>query len=90
MQIINRKRFWQTASSLAANTKLRSAGMALQNAMELYRLGHLAKPYSAPYSVVAEFRIFRLRRYDARATQSPDPSLAPILLVPPLMLSSEI
>lgn len=63
---------------------------AARNAAELLRNGRLGAPYHAPFEVVAHDRTHRLRRYRA----SPDGALAgvadPLLLVPPLMVSSEV
>jgi putative long chain acyl-CoA synthase len=62
-------------------------GAAAQNALEVARFGGLATDEEpSPFDVVAEHRIYRLRRYypDAR---EPGP---PVLLVPPMMLAAEI
>ncbi len=69
-----------------------------RNALELVRLGKLGPEYSAPYDVVDEGPHHKLRRYATRvgtplasspsgAGGSPGPS---VLLVPPLMVASEI
>jgi putative long chain acyl-CoA synthase len=63
-------------------------GAAAQNALEVARFGGLSTgEQPSPYAVVAEHRVYRLRRYypDADKTGAP-----PVLLVPPLMLASEI
>lgn len=66
--------------------RLRRVGLAWQNALEIMRAGRLTAPYGAPFEVVHQTPIFRLRRY-----ASPTPSTAaPILLVPPLMVASEV
>ncbi|MEM1413314.1 MAG: alpha/beta fold hydrolase, partial [Myxococcota bacterium] len=54
-----------------------------ENALELLRVGHLTEPQSAPYEVVHRERTYKLRRYGEGTT-------GPILLVPPLMVASEI
>ena len=62
--------------------------MATENALELARLGHFTDPEHAPYKVVHQTRIARLRRYggdDHRPTVE-----APLLLIPPLMVTAEI
>ena len=62
--------------------------MATENALELARLGHFTDPVHAPYKVAHQMRIARLRRYggdDHRATIA-----APLLLIPPLMVTAEI
>lgn len=64
-----------------------------RNALELVRLGKLGPEYSAPYDVVDEGPNHKLRRYATRVTtplatgESAGPS---VLLVPPLMVASEI
>jgi putative long chain acyl-CoA synthase len=66
--------------------RLRRVGLAWQNALEIMRAGRLTAPYGAPFEVVHQTPIFRLRRY-----ASPTPSTAaPLLLVPPLMVASEV
>jgi putative long chain acyl-CoA synthase len=67
-------------------------GAAAQNALEVARFGGLdTDEQPSPYEVVAEHRVYRLRRYyrgsngDGRADAGP-----PILLVPPMMLAAEI
>jgi len=59
-----------------------------ENAAELMRLGRLGTPYVASFDVVREERVFRLRHYKNAAPL--DPRLSPILLVPPLMVTSEV
>jgi len=62
--------------------------MATENALELARLGHFTDPEHAPYKVVHQIRIARLRRYggdDHRPTVE-----APLLLIPPLMVTADI
>jgi len=62
--------------------------MATENALELARLGHFTEPEHAPYKVAHQMRIARLRRYggdDHRPTVE-----APLLMIPPLMVTAEI
>ena len=62
------------------------------------RLGRLGVPYAAPFEVVTEDRTSKLRHYHAPALlpgQEPElpestETLCPVLLVPPLMLTSEV
>ena len=54
----------------------------LRDALEIAPLRNVSATQSAPYQVVAEERVYRLRRY---GTDGP-----PLLLVPPLMLTAEI
>lgn len=70
--------------------RVRRLGLAWQNALEIARAGRLTAPYGAPFEVIHEERVYRLRRYE----RAPDPGVAPIaaplLLVPPLMVASEV
>ncbi len=67
---------------------IRRFGAAAQNALEVARFGGLATDeQSSPYAVVSEHRVFRLRHYYPDFDTAGAP---PILLVPPLMLASEI
>src|SRR5262245_1024596 len=70
--------------------RARRFGLAWQNALEIARAGRLTAPYGAPFEVVHEERVYRLRRYE----RTPDPGItpigAPLLLVPPLMVASEV
>jgi len=62
--------------------------MATENALELARLGHFTDPEHAPYKVVHQLSIARLRRYGGDGHR---PSVAaPVLLIPPLMVTAEI
>ncbi len=62
--------------------------MATENALELARLGHFTAPQHAPYKIARETRIARLRRYGG---DHHVPSVeAPVLLIPPLMVTAEI
>jgi len=65
--------------------------MAAENALEIVRAGRLGARYGAPFQVVHEESTYRLRHYE------PDPAAeggtgprAPLLLVPPLMVASEV
>src|SRR3954467_716320 len=70
--------------------RLRRVGLAWQNGLEIARAGRLTAPYGAPFEVIHEERVYRLRRYE----RTPDPGItsvsAPLLLVPPLMVASEV
>jgi len=62
--------------------------MATENALELARLGHFTDPEHAPYKVVHRMPIARLRRYGGDEHR---PTIeAPLLLIPPLMVTAEI
>ena len=78
-------------------------GSAAQNALEVARFGGLATDEEpSPYEVVAEQRVYRLRRYYAdpdgahsdAARGNGSPRAAdhgpPVLLVPPMMLAAEV
>jgi len=62
--------------------------MATENALELARLGHFTDPEHAPYKVVHQMSIARLRRYGG--DQHRPAVEAPVLLIPPLMVTAEI
>jgi putative long chain acyl-CoA synthase len=62
--------------------------MGAQNALELLRMGRFADPEHAPFRVLHSDRVYKLRRY---GDDQHRPRLsAPILLVPPLMITSEV
>src|SRR5512143_4238554 len=65
--------------------RVRRLGLAWQNALEIARAGRLTAPYGAPFEVMHEERVYRLRRYACHPTIA-----APLLLVPPLMVASEV
>ncbi len=68
------------------SSRLSGLGAAAQNALEVARFGGLETgEESSPYEVVAERPVYRLRRYFPEVATGP-----PIVLVPPLMLSSEV
>jgi len=63
-------------------------GAAAQNALEVARFGGLStEEEPSPYEVVAEQRVYRLRRYYPSNNERSAP---PILLVPPMMLAAEV
>src|SRR5688572_14810040 len=68
--------------------RLRRVGLAWQNALEIIRAGRLTAPYGAAFDVVHEDAIHKLRHYHAADGAAPD--TAPLLLVPPLMVASEV
>jgi putative long chain acyl-CoA synthase len=72
----------------ALKKRAETLGRAVQNALEVARLGRLHVSPGTPYTVVREERMFSLRRY---AAQPGKPALEhAALLVPALMFSSEI
>lgn len=67
----------------------------LENALTLLSQGRLTPPYRAPYEVLFEDAYVSLRCYHARPAAAvgraeSEPPVRPILLVPPLMVTSEI
>jgi putative long chain acyl-CoA synthase len=69
---------------------VRRLGLAWQNALEIARAGRLTAPYGFPFEVVHEERVFRLRRYEHTPESGVTPIAEPLLLVPPLMVASEV
>lgn len=67
---------------------LRNLSKGAQNALEIARVGRLAPEVRTPYRVVRRERIYKLRHY-ARS-EGAERVEAPLLLVPPLMLTAEI
>ncbi len=67
-------------------------GAAAQNALEVARFGGLdTDEQPSPYEVVAEHRVYRLRRYYHGSNgDGPADAGPPVLLVPPMMLAAEI
>src|SRR5262245_17640820 len=70
--------------------RLRRLGLAWQNALEIARAGRLTAPYGAPFTVMYEDRVARLRRYERLPDAAANGPRAPLLLVPPLMVASEV
>ncbi|HEX4417522.1 MAG TPA: alpha/beta fold hydrolase [Kofleriaceae bacterium] len=71
--------------------RLRRLGLAWQNALEIARAGRLTAPYGAPFEVMHEERVYRLRRYERLAPDGDAPApTAPLLLVPPLMVMADV
>jgi putative long chain acyl-CoA synthase len=63
-------------------------GATAQNALEVARFGGLATDEQpSPYEIVAEHRIYKLRRYYPGEVSEDAPA---VLLVPPMMLAAEI
>lgn len=58
--------------------------------MILLREGRLSAPYKADFEVLLEEPDFRLRHYTKQRVPKESPIEAPLLLVPPLMVTSEI
>ena len=60
---------------------------AMRNGVEIARFGGLGEREPSPFEVIAEGAIHRLRHYfpDARGE-----TRAPVLLIPPLMMTAEV
>ncbi len=68
--------------------RVRELGRAVQNALEMTRLGGGAEPARTPYTLAHSERAFHLRRY---AAQPNKPQVEhPLLLVPSLMVSADL
>ncbi len=76
----NRKK-WQGSA--------RRVTLAAQNALELILMGRLSEPYNAAYDVLHSDARYSLRRYQGVRAAAGHMS-APLLLIPPLMLTAEI
>jgi putative long chain acyl-CoA synthase len=70
--------------------RLRRVGLAWQNALEIARAGRLTAPYGHPYEVIHESAVYKLRRYQGERDPGVAPVKTPVLLVPPLMVASEV
>ncbi len=70
--------------------RIRRFGMAWNNALEIATAGRLTAPYGAPYEVIHEEKVYRLRRYQSTPDAGVPVCRAPLLLVPPLMVASEV
>ena len=68
--------------------RARELGRAVQNALEVARLGRVGTPAHTPYTVLNSERVYSLRRY---AAQPGKPRVEhPVLLVPSLMTSADL
>jgi putative long chain acyl-CoA synthase len=65
---------------------LRRLAASTRNALELAKVGRLGPTYGAPYEIVDQGPHHRLRRY----ATCQDEAGPPVLLVPPLMVTSEV
>src|SRR5262245_19408813 len=70
--------------------RVRRLGLAWQNALEIARAGRLTAPYGAPFEIIHEERVYKLRRYERVPDEGVVPIATPLLLVPPLMVASEV
>ncbi|MFO0659934.1 MAG: alpha/beta fold hydrolase [Polyangiaceae bacterium] len=70
--------------------RLKRLAKGARNALEVMRVGRLGAPYQAPFDVVWQEAVYKLRHYTSPARDGVIRTEAPILLVPPLMVTSEI
>jgi putative long chain acyl-CoA synthase len=61
----------------------------VQNALEIARVGRLSPEVRVPFEVVHRERLYKLRRYPSQ-DKAESRIVAPILLVPPLMITPEV
>ncbi len=78
-----------TPSNKSLRRGLRRIEMGAQNALELLRFGRLEPREGTPFEVVHAERTYRLRRYPLPDGRKPRLG-APLLLVPPLMITAEV
>ncbi len=64
--------------------------MGAANEAEMIRLGRLTTPHRTQFDVVHQDRIYSLRRYQGIEREEGQGVQAPLLLIPPLMVTSEI
>lgn len=79
--------------SLPVPKVLKRVGAGAKNALTILKRGRLGAPYRASFEVVRQSRTYALRRYHADDRAHADEGsekVAPVLLVPPLMVTSEI
>ena len=70
---------------------MRRLRMGFENAREIVRVGGLSTPHRTPYDVAHQERAYSVRRYQGVERSEGAAQNAPaILLVPPLMVTSEI
>jgi putative long chain acyl-CoA synthase len=75
----------------SADSAVHRLRLAARNAFTILSEGRLGAPYSAPFEVAREDPIFRLRHYGAvRGAASAQRKRPPIVLIPPLMVASEV
>lgn len=64
--------------------------MGLSNAREMVRLGRLSTPHRTSFEVLHQDRVFSVRHYQGVERHEGQGVEGPLLLVPPLMVTSEI
>lgn len=68
---------------------IRRLDASTKNALDLIRLGQLAPEYQAPFEIVDRDPMHRLRQYLTASSFNGRPPI-PLLLVPPLMVTSDV
>jgi len=69
---------------------LRRVQSSAQNAKEIVAFGRLGEPWGSAYEVVHRTSAYRLRRYTGEPERTHQPEAGALLLVPPLMVTSEV
>ncbi|TNE52091.1 MAG: alpha/beta fold hydrolase [Deltaproteobacteria bacterium] len=70
--------------------RLHQSKVGLANAFKMMVGGRFTPPYEAPYSLVLEEGMLRLRHYTPSAAGMQRDSWKPVLLIPPLMVTSQV
>ncbi|MEZ4430640.1 MAG: alpha/beta fold hydrolase, partial [Nannocystaceae bacterium] len=70
--------------------QLRRAAFGARNAVKVVRGGRFVPPYEASYELAANIGFVRLRHYPQDPPELPLTCAQPILLVPPLMVTSQV
>ncbi len=70
--------------------RVRRFGMAAQNALEIMRVGRLGTRHGAPFLVTHEDAVYRLRHYEGTPAGRGPGAAAPLVLIPPLMIASDV
>lgn len=70
--------------------RLKRLALGARNALEVIQKGRLGAPYQASFEVVRHDRVYKLRHYHAPTNSDSVKAKCPILLIPPLMVTSEI
>lgn len=70
--------------------RIHQSKVGLENAFKLMVGTRFTPPYEAPYTLALQEGILRLRHYTPHSPTPMRSALAPVLLVPPLMVTSQI
>lgn len=80
----------ESIHSKAIHHRWKGVRRSASNAMTLLRKGRLTAPYQAPFEVITEQKNYTLRHYLSVETPEYPVLDAPLILVPPLMVTSEV